>query len=87
MFGSTNIVKDNDKEKYVNSRYGIAFDGKGSWSFNVFARNVIIFGVGNSSSSHTEYLKNIFLILGEGDTFGINGSFGAPEENFNIDFS
>ena len=27
LFGSTNIVKDNDKEKYVYSGYGIAFDG------------------------------------------------------------
>ena len=46
MFGATNIVKDNDKEKHEYSSYGIAFDGKGSWSFNDnFAKNVIIFGV------------------------------------------
>ena len=37
---------------------------------------VIIFGVDNSSSSHADNLKN------EGDTFGINGSFGAPEKCF-----
>ena len=29
----------------------------------------------------------ISLILGEGDTFGINGSFGAPEKKFSINFS
>ena len=29
----------------------------------------IIFGVSNSSSSHTDNLKNDFLILGEGPTF------------------
>ena len=70
------------------SGYGIAFDGKGSWSFNDnFVRNFIIFGVGNSSSSHTDNLKNDFLILGEGDTFGINGSFGEPEKKININFS
>ena len=28
-----------------------------------------------------------FLVLGEGDTFGINGSFGAPEKKFSINFS
>ena len=28
LFGVENIVKNNDKEKYVYSRYGIAFDGK-----------------------------------------------------------
>ena len=59
----------------------MVFDGKGSWSFNAdFARNVIIFGVDNISSSHTDNLKNDFLILDEGDTFRINGSFGVPEK-------
>ena len=70
------------------SGYRIAFDGKGSWSFNDdFARNVIVFGVDNSSSSHTDNLKNEFLILGEGNTFGINGSFGAHEKKIDINFS
>ena len=51
------------------SGYGIAFDWKGLWSFNDdFARNSIVFGVDNSSSSHTDNLKNDFLILSEGDT-------------------
>ena len=26
-------------------------------------------------------------MLGEGDTFGTNGSFGAPEKKFGINFS
>ena len=87
MFGATNIVKNSDKERYVYSGYGIAFDGKGEWSFdNDCARNVIISGVDNSSSSHADNLKNSFLMLGEGDTFGINGSFGAPEKKFSINF-
>ena len=66
----------------------IVFDGKSDWSFgNDHARNFIIFGVANSSSSHADNLKNNFSVLGEGDTFGINGSFGAPEEKFIINFS
>ena len=88
MFGATNIVKYNDKEKYVYSDYGTAFDGRGSWSLNNdSARNVIIFGLNNSSSSHTDNQKNDFLVLGEGPTFGINGSFGLPEKKFSINFS
>ena len=60
----------------------------GSWSFyNDTARNVIIVGVDNSSSSHADKLNNNFLVLGEGPTFGINGSFGPPEKNFGINFS
>ena len=88
MFGATNIVKNNDKEKYVHSRYGIAFDGKVEWSFGKnSARNVIIFGIDNSSSSHIGNLKNDLLILGEGRTTGINGSFGASEKKIDISFS
>ena len=65
LFGATNVVKNNDKEKYVYSGYKIAFDAKGEWSFgNTPARNVIIFGVDHSSSSHNDNLKNDFLILG-----------------------
>ena len=46
---ATNIVKNSDKEKYVYCGYGITFDSAGSWSFdNEFARNVVIFGFGNS---------------------------------------
>ena len=49
------------------SGYGIAFDGAGSWNFgNDNARNVVIFGVDNSSSSHVDDCKNIFLVLGKG---------------------
>ena len=82
MFVQNNSYsKNNDKEKYNYSGYRIAFDGKGEWRFgNDFAKNVITLGVDNSLSSHTDSLKNYLLILG-GHTFGITGSFGAPEEN------
>ena len=81
----TNIVKNSDKEKYVYNGYGIAFDGKGGWRFgNDPAKNVVIFEVDNSSSSHTHNLKNDFLILGEGPTFVINGNFGASENELTL---
>ena len=38
---------------------------------------MLIFGVGNSSSSHFDNPKNNFLALGEGPTEGINGSVGS----------
>ena len=63
------------------SGYGTTFDGKGSLIFNDgTARSVIIFGADDSPLSHTDNLKNDILISGKGDTFGINGSFGAPEK-------
>ena len=88
IFGATNTAKNGVKEKYVYSGYRIKFDSVGSWSFdNDFARSVIIFGVDNSSSSHSNNRKNNFLMSGKGSIFGINGSFGSPERKFSINFS
>ena len=48
---------------YVYSGYGITFDSAGSWSFgNDTTRNVIIFGVDNSSLSHSDNRKKKFNI-------------------------
>ena len=72
----------------MDSGYEIVFDGGGSWSFgNDSTRNVIIFGIDNSSSSHNNNHKNNFLILGEGPAFGNNGNFGSPAQIFGINFS
>ena len=44
--------------------YGIELHVKGMWSFgNNHARNVIMFGVDNNSSSHADNYKNNFLVL------------------------
>ena len=88
LFGATNIVKNCDKGKLVYSGYGIAFDGEDWWSFrNGTARNVIIFGIDSSSSSHVDNRKNNFLILGLGPNFGINASFASLEKKFSINFT
>ena len=88
LFCATNIVKHNDKEKWVYSGHGIAFDEAGSWNFsNDFSRNVIIFGVDNGSCSHVENSKNNFLVLGKRLTYFVNGSFHSPDKRFSINFS
>ena len=72
----------------VYSGYGMAFDGKDELCFrDGFVRIVEIFGADNSSSSHTNNYKNTFSVLGEGDTFRINVSFGASEERSSVNFS
>ena len=66
LFGATNIVKKSDKEKYVYSGYGIAFGSVDFWNFdNDSARNITIFGVDNSSSSHDYSSKNDFSVLSD----------------------
>ena len=67
IISSNQCSKNSDKEKYVYNDYGITFDSVGLWiSDNDSARNVIIFGVHNSSSSHdADNRKNNFLVPGE----------------------
>ena len=46
MFGTTGIVINSNKEKWMYSDYGIAFNGKIEQSFgNNYSRNVMIFSV------------------------------------------
>ena len=81
LFGATNIVRNSYKERYVYSCQRIAFDGKGEGSFDKdYAKNYIIFSIDNGTSPHADNLNNNLILLGEGDTFGINRSFGAPEK-------
>ena len=62
------MTKNIDIDKCKYSRYGIGFDR--GWTFSVpdgFDRNVIIFGVGISSSVHIYNNKGKdILILGQG---------------------
>ena len=67
--------------------YGMAINGAGSWSFsNDFPRNVIIFCIDNSSSSHTDNCKNNFQSKVR-PTDNINGSINTAEKTFSINFS
>ena len=81
LFGETKIKKFSNKEKWVFSSYWIVFCEKGLWSFgNDFARNIILFSVDNISSSHSDNGQINFLVLVEGPTSDINGSFSSPEK-------
>ena len=47
------------------SSYGVTFDGAGSRNFdNDFAKNVVAFGVDNSSSYHADNRKYTFFSAG-----------------------
>ena len=89
VFEPTSVIKSSDKEKYVYSGYEVTFECEGLWHImdNDITRNVMNFGVDNSSLFHIDNCKKNFLVLGEGPTFGINGTFGSSEKKFNINFS
>ena len=56
MFGATNIVKVIKKSGYIVAMEQL-FDRAGSWNFgNDLARNVLIFVIDKSSSSHADSL-------------------------------
>ena len=63
------MTRNADQSKFTYNGRGIAFDGKGMWSYvNYFARNIVIFGVVNTSSSHTNNKKINSLVFSEGPT-------------------
>ena len=66
------------ENKFSYNDWLISVNGKGVVIFgNGFARIVIIFGVDNNSSSHTDNRKK----LGEWPTKGVNDTAGAAEKN------
>ena len=67
MSGAIKLTKHVDIDLYKYSGYGIGFDRKGLFSIgDEVDRNVIIFGVDMSSSSHIDNKKKNILILGKG---------------------
>ena len=61
LFGTVKLTRNADKSKFNYNGPGIAFDAKGVWSYgNDFARNAVILGVDNTSSSHTDNKKVTF---------------------------
>ena len=87
MFGAVKLTKHIDVDLYKYSGYGIGFDRKGSYSIgNEIGRNVIIFGVDMSSSSHIDNKKKDILLLGKGPTQGLEHTLAA-EELYSIIFT
>ena len=54
---------------------------------NDIARNVVIFGIKNTSSSHTDNRKNNFSVLPERLVDDINDSVGTSEKKVSINFA
>ena len=62
LFGAVTLTKNADIEKYKYSGYGNGFDRRSSYSFpgGGFVQNIIIFGLGMSSSPHIDNKKKIY---------------------------
>ena len=64
LFEAVSLTKNADIDQYKYSVYGIGFDRKGEFSFGSrgFGKNVIIFRVDLSSSSHANNKKIIIFL-------------------------
>ena len=86
LFGAVKLTKHVDVDLYKYLGYGTGFDRKGFHSIgNEVGRNVVIFRVDMSSSSHIDNKKDI-LILGKGPTQGFEHTLTA-EKLYSINFT
>ena len=86
MLGPVKLTKYVDIDLYKYSRYGIGSDRKGYFSIgDEISRNVIVFGVDISSSSHINNKKKDILILGKGPMQRLKHTLAA-EKLYSIHF-
>ena len=80
MFGEVKLTKHINIDLHKYSWYGVGFDRKGVFSIgDEVGRNMIIFGVDMSSSTHTNNEKKDILILGKGPTQGLEHTPAAEK--------
>ena len=89
LFGAVKITKNVNASHYKLERYGICFDSESSFSFGnkIDAKNVIIFGVDTSNSSHsTNKTQNIY-VLRKDFVQGINNTTIYTEKIYKTNFT
>ena len=76
LFGNVKIIKNAGPNKYCQSGHGTGFDSHSLFSIPNFdqGKNVIIFGIDMSSSVHANNKNKGILILGKGQTQGLDNT-------------
>ena len=89
FFGSMQITKNADTSKYKYKGYGICFDEGGTFGIGNITngRNVLIFGVHESSLVHANNKANNIFIMGDGFVQGINGMTLYAEKIYSQNFT
>ena len=83
------LNKNADLDKYRYSGYDIEFDARAQFSLSdgSWDKNVIIFGVDNSSSVHFDHKKKNILVFDEGPTRGLNDVTVTAETKYPNNFT
>ena len=89
LFGAVKLTKNVNLDKYEYSGYSIGFDSRSQilWTDGSYRKNVIIFGVDNSSSVHIDGRNKNILVLGEGPTQGLEDATITAEAKYPINFT
>ena len=74
LFGAMEITKNADTSKYKYKGYGLCFDEGGTFNMGNInnGRNVLIFGVDESSLAHSNNKANNIFVMGDGIAQEIN---------------
>ena len=87
LFGAVKLTKNADIDKFGYFGYGIGFNRHGSFSFgNGVGKNVMMFGVDMSLLTKIDNRKKDTLILGKGQTQGVEHTLSA-EELYSFNFT
>ena len=89
LFGSIQITKNAETSKYKYEGYGICFDEGGTFSIGNITngRNVLIFGVHESSLTHANNKANNIFVMGDGFVQGINDTTLYAEKIYSQNFT
>ena len=83
------VTKNADTSKYKYERYGICFDEGGTFGIGDITngRNVLIFGVHESSLTHANNKGNNIFVMGDGFVQGINDTTLYAEKTYSQNFT
>ena len=89
LFGAMQVIKNADTSKYKYKGYGICFDEGGSFSKGNISngKNVLIFGVDESSLVHENNKANNIYVMGDLFVEGINDTTLYVEKIYSQNFT
>ena len=89
LFGSVELTKNANQDKYKYSGYEMGFDSRSEFSFtdDSVEKNVILFGAEMRSSVHIDKKNKDIIILGEGPTQRLDDTTSTEEAKYPINFT
>ena len=89
LIGAMQITKNSDTSKYKYKGYGVCFDEGGTFSMGNInnGRNVLIFGVDESSLVHSNNKPNNIYVMGDGIVQAINDTTLYTEKTYSQNFT